>query len=121
LATSAPESTGLLSPARGLGEVSPKLAGFQQVTAEAGSWLYLLLAVFLLAAIAALWRSVALYQAGDDCDRVARTDAADLEYLASGLDKLRTFFNIQVLVVLVTAVVALTTALVLVALTRHVP
>jgi hypothetical protein len=45
---------GLLSAARGLGEVSPKLAGLQHVTDEAGSWLYLLLAVFLLAAVAAL-------------------------------------------------------------------
>jgi hypothetical protein len=112
---------GLLSAARGLGESAPQLAGLLKALDEAGPWLYFLLAVVLLAAVAALWQSFALYHAGDHFDLVARTDDADLDYLARGMDNLRTYFKVQVLVVLVTAVVALATALVLVAVTRPVP
>jgi hypothetical protein len=86
---------------------------------NAGSLLYALLAVFLLAAIATLWQNFALYQAGDYFNLVARTDVADLDYLAHGLDKLRTFFKVQVLVVVVTVAVAFGTALAMVAVIRH--
>jgi len=112
---------GLLSAVRGLSESAPQLAGLLKPLDEAGPWLYFLLAVVLLAAVAALWQSFALYHAGDQFDLVARTDDADLDHLARGMDNLRTYFKVQVLVVLVTAVVALATALVLVAVTRPVP
>jgi hypothetical protein len=112
---------GLFSALQGLGESSPQWAGVQKVLDQAGAWVYFVLAAFLLAAGAALWQNVALYHASDSFDLVARTDVADLDYLAHGLDRLRTFFKIQVLVVLVTVVAALATALALLAVTRPIP
>jgi hypothetical protein len=88
---------GLFSVTRGLGEAGPKWADLNRFFTEAGSWLYLLLAVFLLAAVVAIWQNFALYHAGDDFHLMAETDVADLDYLTRGLDKLRTFFKIQVM------------------------
>jgi hypothetical protein len=108
---------GLVSAGQSLGE-SPQWADLRRVLNEAGQWLYGLLAVGLLAAAVTLWQNFALYHAGDDFNLVARTDVADLDYLARGLDKLRTYFKIQVLVVVVTVAVAVGTALAVLAVTR---
>jgi hypothetical protein len=111
---------GLYSAAHGLAESSPNWVKLQKFIDEAGWLVYLVLAVFLLAAAVALWQNFALYHAGDYFDLVARTDVADQDYLARGLDKLRTYFKIQVLIVLITVAVAFGTALTMVATTRHV-
>jgi hypothetical protein len=110
---------GLLSAAGWLGESSPRWAERQRALDQASPWLYLLLGVFLVAAVAALWQNLALYRAGDYFNLVARTDVADLDYLARGLDKLRTFFKVQVLVVLVTVVLAFGAALTLLVAARR--
>lgn len=110
---------GLFSAAQGLGESSPNWAKLRRFFDDAGPLLYVLLAVFLLAAAAALWQNFALYHAGDYFHQMARTDVADLDYLSRGLDKLRTFFKIQVLVVVVTVGVAFGTALAIAAVIRH--
>ena len=112
---------GLVSAGQGLGEASPKWADVQRTLDQAGPWLYGLLAVGLLAAAVSLWQNFALYHAGDYFQLVARTDVADLDDLARGLDKLRTYFKIQVLVVVVTAAVAVGTALAVLAVTRQAP
>jgi hypothetical protein len=112
---------GLVSAGQGLGEASPKWADVQRTLDQAGPWLYGLLAVGLLAAAVSLWQNFALYHAGDNFQLVARTDVADLDYLARGLDKLRTYFKIQVLVVVVTVAVAVGTALAVLAVTRQAP
>jgi magnesium-transporting ATPase (P-type) len=111
---------GLFSAARGLGQASPKWTELDKFFNQAGAWLYVLLAAFLLAAVVSLWQNFALYHAGDYFHLVAGTDVADLDYLSRGLDKLRTFFKIQVLVAVITVVVAFGTALVLLAVTHHV-
>jgi hypothetical protein len=111
---------GLFSATRGLSQSSPKWGDLDRFFNEAGPWLYFLLAVFLVAAVCALWQNFALYHAGDYFNLVARTDVADLDYLTRGLDKLRTFFKIQVLLVLITVVLAFGTALVLLAVTHPV-
>jgi len=110
---------GLLAAGRELGTASPKWAEVQKFLDAAGPGLYFLLAVALLAAAVILWQNFALYHAGEYFALVARTDAADVDYLAHGLDKLRTFFKVQVMVVVVTVVVAFGTALAVAAVTRH--
>jgi len=110
---------GLFAAAQEVGYSSPKWTQLKKLFEDAGLLLYLMLAVFLLAAVASLWQSFALYHAGDYFNLVARTDVADLDYLARGLDKLRTFFKIQVVIVIVTAVVSFATALAFLAVIRH--
>lgn len=110
---------GLFAAGQELGQSSPKFAEVKRFFDQAGLLLYLLLAVFLLAAIANLWQNFALYRASDEFGLMARTDIADVDYLAHGLDKLRTFFKIQVLVVLIAVAVAFGTALTMVAVLSH--
>jgi hypothetical protein len=110
---------GLLSVARGMGEAGPKWAERQKVLDELGPLLYPLLAAFLLAAVAALWQNFALHHAGEDFSRMASTDEADLDYLADGLDKLRMYFKIQVLVAVIAVAVAFGAALALAAVLRQ--
>src|SRR5581483_3218568 len=105
MAFAAVVGVGLMSAGQGLGESSPKWGEVQRAFDRAGAWVYGLLAVALLAAAASLWQNFALYRAGEYFDQVARTDVADVDYLAHGLDHLRTYFKIQVLVVAVTLVV----------------
>lgn len=104
---------GLVSAASWGREASP------QVIQDFGPLLYLMLAIFLLAGAAALWQNFALYHAGDSFQAVAETDVADVDHLADGLDRLRLFFKIQVLVAVVTVVVAFVAGLALVALTER--
>lgn len=111
---------GLFSAAQGLGESSPETAKLRQVMAEAGPILYFLLAVVLLAVVASLWQDFMLYYASDSFDLVARTDTADLDYLTRGMDQLRVFFKIQVMLMLITAAVAVGGALTVVALTTRI-
>ena len=87
---------------------------------QAGPWLSVALAIALVAAAVSLWQNFALYHAGDYFNLVARTDTADLDYLARGLDRLLTYFKIQVLLVAVTVAVAFGAALAVVAVTRSV-
>ncbi len=110
---------GLLTAAYALAEASPRWADMGRAADAAGVWLYVAFGVGLLAAAVTLWQNQALYQAGGDFQLVARTDVADVDHLAHGLDRLRTYFKIQVLVVLVTVAVAFVTALSVVAVTRH--
>ena len=77
-----------------------------------GALPYGLAAVFLLLAAIAIWQNMMLYHAGDDFNLVATTDTSDVEYLASGLDRLKTFFKVQVLSVAVSLTVVLVAALV---------
>jgi hypothetical protein len=81
------------------------------VGAHAGI-VYAALGAFLVAAAVGFWQNLVLYHAGDDFNLVASTDVADLDYLARGLDKLRIFFKIQVLVVVVTVAIAFVTAVI---------
>lgn len=101
---------GVWSAAQTLGSSSPAWTKVDQFFDGAGPSLYLLAAIFLLAAIVTLWQNYALYHSGDFFNLVARTDIADVDYLARGLDKLRTFFKIQVLTAVVTVAVAVGTA-----------
>jgi hypothetical protein len=111
---------GLFAAGQELGESSSKWAELKRLFEQTGSALYFMLAVFLLAAIVSLWQNFALYNAGDYFNLVAQTDVADQDYLARGLDKLRIFFKIQVLVVVVTVVVAFGTAVAMLAVLHHV-
>src|SRR5688500_6089022 len=110
---------GILTAARGLGDASPQWAKARAFFDEAGPIVYLMAAVFFLAAAVTLWQNFALYRAGDYFDQVARTDTDDLDYLARGLDHLRQVFKIQVMVVVVTIAVAFGTAAATLALTRY--
>jgi hypothetical protein len=110
---------GLLAAGHSLGDSSPRSVELQRFLDRAGPWLYVALAVGLVAAAVSLWQNFALYHAGDDFNLVARTDVADLDYLARGLDQLRTYFKIQVLLVVVTVAVVFGTALAVLAVTRY--
>lgn len=110
---------GLVAAGSELGQTSPKWVELRRFFEETGTLLYFLLAVILLAAVASLWQNFALYYAGDYFERVATTDVADLDYLQHGLDKLRVYFKVQVLVMIVTVAVAVGTALAVVAALRH--
>jgi hypothetical protein len=110
---------GLFSAGRGLVQASPKWAEVERFFEDVGSWLYVLLGVFLLAAIVSLWQNFALYHAGDSFHLVADTDVADVDYLTQGLDKLRTFFKIQVLVAVISVVVAFVVGLALLAISQR--
>jgi hypothetical protein len=109
---------GLVSVGHGLGQ-SPKWAELDKFLNEAGAILYFLLAVFLLGAIASLWQSFALFHAGDFFHLMADTDVADLDYLTRGLDKLRTFFKVQVLVAIIAVMVAFSAAVVMLVVTSN--
>jgi hypothetical protein len=111
---------GVVAALHQLGQSSPKWVTVNRLFEDAGSWLYIMFAAFLLAAIVALWQSFALYHAGDYFNLVARTDVADLDYLAAGLDKLRTYFKIQVMIVIIAVAVAFGTALAMLTVIRHV-
>jgi hypothetical protein len=109
---------GLLAAGHSLGEVAPRSPDVQRFFNQAGPWLSVALAIALVAAAVSLWQNFALYHAGDYFNLVARTDTADLDYLARGLDRLLTYFKIQVLLVAVTVAVAFGAALAVVAVTR---
>jgi len=110
---------GLCAALQGMGSSSPELAKFQQLMQNVGLFIYLLLGVFLIAALASLWQSFALYQAGDYFGLVARTDDADVDHLASGLDKLRTFFKVQVLLMVASLALAVCARLLATAFTMR--
>jgi hypothetical protein len=80
-----------------------KIAAF---IAANGGMPYLLGFVLLVAATVIVWQNMILFHAGDDFHLMATTDTADLDYLARGLDRLRSFFKIQVLAII--AVLSLT-------------
>jgi hypothetical protein len=112
---------GVFSAAGGLRGSLPHQAELQRFLDQMGPWVYLMLGAFLVAALAVLWQNFALFHASDSFTLMARTDVADLDYLSRGLDQLRTFFKIQVLIVLVTVLTAFGTALALVAAWRTAP
>jgi hypothetical protein len=108
--------TGLYTSVHAISRIGPtsdprwaKIAAFM---ASNGAMPYLLACAFLLVAIVTLWQNMILFHAGDDFHLVATTDTADLDYLAKGLDRLRLFFKIQVLVVLAALALTLLSALV---------
>jgi uncharacterized membrane protein (UPF0182 family) len=96
----------------------PRWPKIQAAIIASGSLPYFLGLAFLLAAAVSLWQNMILFSAGDDFHLVARTDTADLDYLAHGLDRLRTFFKIQVLTVAIAVAVAFVTGVVVVGLMR---
>ena len=104
---------GLASPSS-----DPRWAKIQSFIDSSWPLPYVLACAFLLAATVALWQNMILYHAGDDFHLVASTDTADLDYLARGLDRLRTFFKIQVLTVVVAVSVAFVTGVVFVSMFR---
>jgi hypothetical protein len=93
---------GLLAAGRSL--PAGRVHGLPEFLNEIGGWEYVFLGVFLLAAALVLWLNVTLYHAADYFQRVARTDVADLDFLSRGLDTLRLYFKIQVMVVVATVV-----------------
>ncbi len=105
---------GIYSSMQGMAKSStdPEFAKIQSFIAAHGWVPYWLGLVFVLAAAVSLWQNMILYHAGDDFQLVATTDAADLEYVARGLDRLRSFFKIQVLTVVIAIGVSLITGLV---------
>lgn len=107
-------AAGLLAAVHNLGD-NPQWAKPREAVMELGTLIYFLMAVFLVAAIATLWQNFALYHAGDYFALVARTDDADVDNLAYGLDRLRVYFKIQVMVMVITVAVAFGTALVVAA------
>jgi hypothetical protein len=110
---------GLHSATRSLSVSSTDWAKLQKVFDELGPTLYFVAGAFLLVAVISLWQAFVLYHAGDYFNQVAQTDVADVDYLARGLDKLRTYYKIQVLVVLVTVAVAFGAGATLAVLTRQ--
>jgi len=98
----------------------PRWLKIQAFILSHGSLPYLLGGAFLVVAGVALWQNMILFHAGDDLHLVASTDAADVEYLARALDRLRTFFKIQVLTVVVGVSVAFVTAIVAVGMFRSI-
>ena len=70
-----------------------------------------MLAIVVIAAVGVgLWQNMTLFRAGDDFNLVATTDTADLEYLSSGLDRLRLVFKLQVLMTAAAVALALVLA-----------
>src|SRR5882672_5129388 len=96
----------------------PRWPKIQAIIVASGSLPYFLGLAFLLAAAVALWQNMILFSAGDDFHLVANTDTADLDYLAHGLDRLRTFFKIQVLTFAIAVAVAFVTGVVVVTMMR---
>jgi hypothetical protein len=78
-----------------------------------------LLVAFLFAMSVGFWQNMLLYHAGDDFTLVARTDVADVDYLAGGLDKLRTFFKVQVLAMAVMLAIVFIAGMVVAMMWRH--
>jgi hypothetical protein len=74
---------------------------------------YALGACALILAVAATVLGFVLYHAGDDFDRVARTDVADQDYIAAGVAQLNTYFKLSILLGVAGALVAITAVLVL--------
>ena len=97
---------GLYTGARRLADASSMWARLQAFVDATGPLVCIVGAVILLMSAVAFWQNFVLYHAGDDFGLMARTDTADLDYLSRGLDKLRLFFKIQVLVAIVTIAVA---------------
>jgi hypothetical protein len=78
----------------------------------AGPGIYALMIALLVAGGVAVWAGTVLYRSGDDFNNVARTDLADQDFLARGLDRLRLFFKIQVLMTVFWALVSVATVVV---------
>jgi hypothetical protein len=115
-------TTGVYSSLHALARIGPtsdprwaKIAAFM---AANGAVPYVLAGVFLLVAVVTLWQNMILFHAGDDFHLMATTDTADLDYLARGLDRLRTFFKIQVLAVAAALSLTLVTGLVVAIMRR---
>jgi hypothetical protein len=96
----------------------PRVARVAAFMASNGVMAYILGCVLLLAAAVTLWQNMILFHAGDDFHLMATTDTADLDYLARGLDRLRSFFKIQVLAVAAAFSLALVTAIVVAIMLR---
>ena len=112
-------AVGLFSGLQHFDQTSPGIGPLQRAIEDAGGWIYLVGAVFFAAVAVTLWQNFTLYHAGDDFHLVAATDTADVDYLARGLDRLRTFFKVQVLMVLITIALAFGIAIVVFALWRR--
>lgn len=111
---------GTYSSLRGLSaaSVDPRWLKLQSFIDSIGTLPYLVGVAFLAAGVVALWQGMILFHAGDDFHLVATTDTADLDYLARGLDRLRSYFKIQVLVVVVTVGVTIFAGLTAMAIVR---
>jgi hypothetical protein len=96
----------------------PRAAKIAAFIASNGAMPYVLGCVLLVAAGITLWQHMILFHAGDDFHLMATTDTADLDYLARGLDRLRSFFKIQVLAVIVALSLTFVTALVVAVMLR---
>ena len=109
---------GFYSVAHVIGSPSTSSA-LSRVLDEVGAWIWLVALAFAAVIAVTLWQNFTLFHAGDDFHLVAATDTADVDYLARGLDRLRTFFMVQVLAVVVTLVLVFGTAIVVFALMRR--
>lgn len=98
---------------------SPGLARLQTFVGANSVAVSALLAAFLFAVGVGFWQNMVLYHAGDDFDLVARTDVADVDYLAHGLDKLRSFFKVQVLAIAAMLAIVFIAGIVVATMWRH--
>lgn len=101
--------------------------GFEEATAKVGQerWrvfihenlvLLLALGVFALgSAVLSTYAGYVLGQASDQFDRVVRTDVADQAYLAAGLDRVKVYFQVFVLNIVLSMIVGMATAITLLA------
>ena len=96
----------------------PRIARIAAFMASSGVMPYLFGCVLLVAAAVTLWQNMMLFHAGDDFHLVASTDTADLDYLARGLDRLRSYFKIQVLAIAAALTLALVSAIVVAIMLR---
>jgi hypothetical protein len=110
---------GLYAIAPELARSSASLARLQTFVDTNSLVVYALLAAFLFAVGVGFWQNTVLYHAGDDFNLMARTDVADVDYLAQGLDKLRTFFKVQVLAIAAMMVIVFVAAIVVATMWRH--
>jgi hypothetical protein len=116
----------LLVGALGVYAITPELAKSSATLARLQTFVdansvavYALVGAFLFAVGVGFWQNMVLYHAGDDFDLIARTDVADIDYLAHGLDKLRTFFKVQVLAIAAMMAIALVAGIVVATMWRH--
>jgi hypothetical protein len=76
--------------------------------------MFSVLGLFALAlSVAGAVLGYVLYQAADDFDQVARSDEADQDYIASGLLRLKMYFQVSILLGIATALIGVAAGAVL--------
>src|SRR5262249_15976448 len=81
----------------GLGTDRPALGELGRLVSENPLTFISVGIVGLAVAVAGTMLGFVLYQAADDFDRVARSDVADQDYITAGILKLKTYFQVSIL------------------------